>query len=102
MRSFVLVALLLAGCQSTLHLGTPSGRVDSVPAGTSVSGGSLEVRGGSGSFVGVLVGLGVFASMVQGEVPLRRASPEPDPARTVREVDCTQPVEATGGNLRCR
>ena len=97
-------ALLLAGCHSTMHLGTPSGRVDSVTAGTSVSGGSVEVRSSSGSMAAVLIGLGLFASAVQGDTARRLAGAlDKDPNRTVREVDCTQPVDLSGGrNLRCR
>lgn len=103
MRLVPLLALLLAGCHSTMHLGTPSGRVDSVPAGTSVSGGSVEVRSNSGPLLGAVIGLGVFAAIVQGDAPLRAVPAEMDPNRTVREVDCTQPVDlSTGGNLRCR
>lgn len=105
MRTMILAgALLLAGCQSTMHLGTPSGRVDSVTAGTSVSGGAVEARSSSGAFLGAVIGLGVFASVLRGDAPGPVAPPlEMEPNRTVREVDCTQPVDlAGGGNLRCR
>jgi hypothetical protein len=33
--------------------------------------------------------------------PLER-TPEADPARTVREQDCTRPLALDGANLRCR
>jgi hypothetical protein len=104
MRALLASAVaLLAGCQSTLNLDTaPASRI--VAPGTGTYGGAVEVRSVSGSFVGVAIGLGVFASMVQGDASWRRSPPaEMDPNRQVREVDCTQPVDlAAGGNLRCR
>ena len=103
MRSALLAALFLAGCQSTLHLETaPASRA--VAPGTGTYGGSVEVRSSSGSMAAVLIGLGLFASAVHGDASRRLSAPlEMDPNRTVREVDCTQPVDLSGGgNLRCR
>ncbi len=49
----------------------------------------------------VLIGLGLAAGAIHGgERPER--PPELDPARTVREQDCTRPLEDPGANLRCR
>ena len=94
--------LLLAGCQSALHLeSAPASRT--VAPGGATSGGALEIRTHSGSIVGALIGLGVFATAVQGDAtPGRATSPAMDPNRVVRAVDCTRPVEPAGGNLRCR
>lgn len=104
MRAILAVAVvLLAGCQSTLSLDTaPASRA--VAPGTGTYGGSVEVRSASGSFLGVAIGLGIFASMVQGDTSWHRGPPpQMDPDRKVREVDCTQPFDpAGGGNLRCR
>jgi len=103
MRPAVLAALFLAGCQSTLHLETAPA-VRAVAPGSGTYGGAVEVRSGSGSMAAALIGLGLFAASVQGDTARRLSAPlEIDPGRTVREVDCTQPVDlSAGANLRCR
>lgn len=61
------------------------------------------MRSSSGPLLGAVIGLGVFAAIVHGEAPWRQVPAEMDPNRTVREVDCTRPVDpSAGGNLRCR
>ena len=104
MRPAVILAFLLAlaGCQSRLQLDSPRGTPQATP-GTQYSGGALDIRAGSGSVAGALIGLGLIAVTIHGGGPERpSATPELDPGRSVREQDCTRPIEPSGGNLRCR
>ncbi len=108
MRTLTLLcAICLAGCASDLHLRT-AGATRAVPNPGGVNaGGAIEIRSPSSSIAGVLVGLGIFALVVQGERPftLQDAGRETyalDPERSISEQDCTRPLPPAGGNLRCR
>lgn len=99
------LALLAAGCHSSMQVNTPvTPRVAPSP-GTSVVGGSIEYSSSGNSLLGILIGLGVVGAAMSEEfspLPWRRAVPALDPSRPVQEVDCTKPLPPGGGNLRCR
>lgn len=99
------LALLLAGCHSTMQVNTPATpRVAPAP-GTSVVGGSIEYSSSGNSLLGILIGLGVVGAAMNEEfspLPWRRPVPEMDPARSVQEADCTRPLPPGGGNLKCK
>ena len=99
----LLCAIFLAGCASDVHLRTAAA-TRSVPGPGAVNaGGAIEIRSASSSIAGVLVGLGLFALVVQGERPFAaQESYALDPERSVSEQDCTRPLQEAGGNLRCR
>lgn len=116
----LLVALTLAvtGCSSAqvnVQAGT-AGTVSAPAGGTTVSGGSVGVHahGGEG-LATVLIVIGLLAGMVEysrEERPFPSPStlipgnttPVPDmaPERRIAEQDCTQPIDLTAGNLRCK
>lgn len=108
MRTLALLcAICLAGCASDLHLRTAAATRSVPNPGGVNAGGAIEIRSASSSIAGVLVGLGIFALVVQGERPFatQDAGHETyalDPTRSVSEQDCTRPLQEAGGNLRCR
>jgi len=98
----VVLALGMAGCASDLHLRTASGNRALPAPGTTNVGGAVEIRSASSSMAAVLVGLGIYALAIQGELPpARPAAAALDPGRSISEQDCTRPIELSG-NLRCR
>jgi hypothetical protein len=106
-RWLVLSLIVLAsGCSGHASLRASSG-------GGAPPGGSVGVDVRSTSAAGALIGLGVVAVAIHGSgegYSRSRVSPlgfEPlappmDPARVVREADCTRPIEDFSANLRCR
>jgi hypothetical protein len=105
--SIVVVAALAAGCSH--------GRVAVHSTTTSVGasqGGSVHVKANGGAAL-LLLGAVAIASGDFSEtrpVPdprdlLMPSSPKPGPMapdRRINEQDCTQPVDLTAGNLRCK
>ena len=66
----LLLALCAAGCGGNANISMSGGGVRTVtplPAGTSVSGGTVRVSVQGGSSTGALIGLGVLAVSVFGE-----------------------------------
>lgn len=81
----LILLLLIAGCAHTeAQIGSRSGAS------------SAQVR----AVGGAAVVLGVAAALADPYQPDR--PPELDPNRQINEQDCTQPVDFTAGNLRCR
>jgi len=98
-RRFCLsLALLLAGCcHADVQIGSSS-------AGLTVQ---------SGSTAGALIGLGFIAGVIHGSgdeytrartapFGFDQLAPPMDDSRSVREQDCTRPIQEPGANLRCR
>ncbi len=93
MRRFAIVlCVLAAGCASHTQV--------SVGAG-SASGTYLGVDVQSGSAVGAILAIGALGAMY-GSGGERPGPPALLESRTVREQDCTKPLEAPSANLRCR
>jgi hypothetical protein len=98
MKTLVPLVFLLAGCAGHTQ--------SSVSFGSVSTQGSFHahVSGGSG-FAAVLAVSVLAASMIEYErsgVEGRRSAVEMDPARKVSEQDCTQPIDWSLGNIRCR
>lgn len=116
----ILVAVLAAGCshvQLNAASNTSSVSVGTASAGTSVTSGSagLQVQSGSRSLATAIVIMGLAASAIEYSREERSfpspsalfpqytpPAPELAPDRRVSEQDCTQPVDFSAGNLRCR
>ncbi len=105
-RLLLILAVLVSGCSGQASLRATSG-------GGAPPGGSVGVDVRSTSTAGALIGLGVVAIAIHGSgegYARSRVSPpgfEPiappmDPARVVREADCTRPIEDLSANLRCK
>jgi len=93
-RIALLLALLLAGCHA--HTGVSLG-----PDTSSVAPTGIHVR--TGTAARALIVLGAMAAIIGSEDDYaRRAPPELDPTRRVREQDCSQPIEDPAANLRCQ
>src|SRR6185503_11997571 len=93
-----------------------SGTAVAAPASATVSGGTVTVVSSSGA--AALAGALAFAAFMDaGDPGYARASPsfsapsgafwarpvpELDPGRKVSEQDCTQPLDLSQGNIRCK
>jgi hypothetical protein len=104
LRTVLMACLVgLHGCASNVHVHTsPADRTLPNPGGT-VSGGAVELRSPMTSLAVVLFGLHLVALVLYSQdIAPSIEVPALDPSRSVSEQDCTQPVPASGGNLRCR
>jgi hypothetical protein len=106
----VLIAALLAGCAST-SVNMDSSRapwVGSTPAmGSSYSGGVVYVNADANGYFALLymgvIAIGMHDDLLSGAPASRSGAPPPlDEGRSVVERDCSKPMDATSGNLRCR
>ncbi|MGA8007450.1 MAG: hypothetical protein WCA17_15245 [Burkholderiales bacterium] len=88
----ILLCALAAGCASHTQVAVGAG---------SASGTYLGIDVQSGSVVGAVIAIGALGAMYGSS-----GEPTKPPAllesRTVREQDCTRPLEDPGANLRCR
>lgn len=86
------LAVLAAGCSASAQ----------VRYGAPASGSFVVVEGAGG--LAALLGLGFLTSNVSGSYGgyNPRDVPELDAERKVNEVDCTQPIDHTLGNIRCK
>jgi hypothetical protein len=97
-RLLAVTIVVLAGCSY-------ASRTDLPPIGNSPSGGGrvLDVR--SGSFVAVMLGIGVLLGVSQanadGDALQVDQTPPMAEGRRVVEQDCTRPLVDTTANLRC-
>lgn len=91
-RVAILLSVLAAGCASHTQVAVGAG---------SASGTYLGIDVQSGSAAGAIIAIGVMGAIYgSGDAP---AKPPPlAEGRTVREQDCTKPLEDPGANLRCR
>jgi len=88
----IVLVLLAAGCASHSRISAGEGGAGGVRLGIDVQ---------SGSAVGAIVAIGVLGAMYGAGS--ESASPPPMiESRTVREQDCTRPIEDPSANLRCR
>jgi hypothetical protein len=114
-----LLVLLLAGCSHvSIDASTRSSAGTVVPsAGTTVTSGQAGLHVDSSSLAAVVVAGMVIAAAVDDAREPRpfpsfssftdwfRGTPPPPPLapdRRISEQDCTKPLEASGGNLKCR
>lgn len=97
------LALLVAGCSTTLQLNSAEVSSGGALSGQSGIGGSLQARSVSSLPASILFVLGLITIAADGPAyaPVFPANPL-DPNRSIHEQDCTQPLEIGGGNLRCR
>jgi hypothetical protein len=107
MRFLAIAGMLaLTGCSSSLYLRSPDVPPGGVLPGQSSIGGSLEVRSASSAAASVLFALGLISITSHGAAPALPVARLPvyplDPQRSIHEQDCTQPIDISGGNLRCR
>lgn len=94
-----------------------SGAISSPPAGTSITSGSsgLQAQSESRALVNAILIMGLAAAAVEFSREPRpfpspadllpdapRPAPGLAPERRINEQDCTQPIDLTAGNLRCR
>jgi hypothetical protein len=107
----VLCCSVLAGCTTSgdLYVRSPDAIRTTPVAGGLNSGGSVEmVNPGASVLFGVLVLTFGAAAIAAGhmvphlEGPVRFEAASPDPTRPVNVQDCTQPIDLSAGNLRCR
>lgn len=88
--------VLLAGCSVHSQSVVGSGQ-SSVSTHGSVQ---VQIDGGSGA--AAVLGIGLFAAGMYSYERWRTEAPTLAADRAVSEQDCTQPLELTRGNLRCR
>jgi hypothetical protein len=92
--------VLLAGCSS--HTAWQ------VSAGTPLANPTVQIEAGHtfATFVGLtILSLGAYEASRGGVhylEPGSRRAPEMAPDRKVNEVDCTQPIDYSLGNIRCK
>ena len=84
--------MLAAGCASHTQVSAGAG---------SASGTYLGIDVQSGSAVGAIIAIGALGAMY-GSDAQRTGPPALLEGRSVREQDCTKPLEDPGANLRCR
>ena len=90
MRAF-LALLLLTGCS---HSAVVVGNARAVaPSGT------VTMNATGGFAAAVLIGT---AAVAASQGPVSETVPAMAPEREIGEQDCTQPIDLTAGNLRCR
>ena len=80
MKALAFAAALLAGCTVQIH----TGRDFPLALGVAVLAGAA------------------YTSEREGGVLDSRAPPELDPSRKINEQDCTQPIDWSAGNIRCK
>lgn len=114
-----LVVLLLAGCSHvTIDARTHTSTAGALPPpGTSVTSGSAGLHIHSRSLAAVVIaGMFIAAAVDYSREPRPfpsfstfadwfRGAPPPrelDSGRRISEQDCTQPLDALSGNLKCR
>jgi hypothetical protein len=101
MKAMLLVAVLLAGCQSVTVAN--EGRTTVTATGARIS-----LTQGDRLLTGILValvvadGLEYYVRGDDGTLTRLERVPQFDPSRRVNATDCTQPVDAERGNLLCR
>ena len=92
MRAALLLLLALAaGCSVR----------GGVQAGSEFATSRVGLSVQTGSTAAALIGLGFVAGTIHGGARAERP-PELDATRSVREQDCTRPIEDPSANLRCR
>lgn len=94
MRFVIIGCVVLAGCSHT--------QVD-VGAGTPNAGVQVHVESARG--LAALLGLSILAAGIydaEWGSPAFRPAPQLDPDRRVSEQDCTQPIDYSLGNIRCK
>ena len=91
-RLVVAFAVLAAGCASHTRISAGEGGAAGVRVGADVH---------SGSAVGAVIAIGVLGA-IYGSGSERSGPPALLEGRTVREQDCTRPIENPSANLRCR
>ncbi|MGH8746081.1 MAG: hypothetical protein ACREUK_06285 [Burkholderiales bacterium] len=91
-RLAIVLSMLAAGCASHTQVSAGAG---------SASGTYLGIDVQSGSAVGAIIAIGALGAMV-GSGGERTQLPALLEGRSVREQDCTVPLEDPGANLRCR
>jgi hypothetical protein len=89
--ALVIVVAFAAGCSAR----------GSLQAGSSYTSSTVGLSVRTHAPAAALIGLGLAARALHGGAT-DRAPPEPDPTRSVREQDCTRPIEDLSANLRCR
>jgi hypothetical protein len=110
MRSFlpvVLVAALAAGCSHS-RVAVNS----TTSSGGASQGGSVHVKANGGAALLLLGAVAIASGDFSESRPLpdprdllMPSTPKPGPMapdRRINEQDCTQPVDLTAGNLRCK
>jgi hypothetical protein len=91
-RLVIAFAVLATGCASHTRISAGEGGAAGVRVG-------VDVR--SGSAVGAVIAIGALAA-IYGSGSERSSPPALLEGRTVREQDCTKPLEDPSANLRCR
>jgi hypothetical protein len=107
----LLCCSLLAGCTTSgdLYVRSPDAIRTTPVAGGLNSGGSVELVNPAASVVFTVLVLTFGAAAIAAghmmphiEGPVRVEATSPDPTRPVSVQDCTQPIDLSAGNLRCR
>lgn len=91
-RLAIVLSMLAAGCASHTQVSAGAGSASGTYLG-------IDVR--SGSAVGAIIAIGALGAMVGSEGE-RTQLPALLEGRSVREQDCTVPLEDPSANLRCR
>ncbi|HUJ86723.1 MAG TPA: hypothetical protein VLX30_07725 [Burkholderiales bacterium] len=91
-RVAILLCTLAAGCASHTQVSVGAGSASGTYLG-------LDVQ--SGSAAGAIIAIGALGAMY-GSGGERGQAPALLEGRTVREQDCTKPLEDPSANLRCR
>jgi hypothetical protein len=101
MRSLLLLAVVLGGCQSVTV-------VDHGRTSITTTGARISLAQGDRLLAGVLValvvadGLDYYVRGDDGTLTRFDRLPEFEPSRPVNMADCTRPVDPGKGNLSCR
>lgn len=89
MRWAILAVALLSGCAAPAPL---------IFGASSSSGGAVAL----GVFAGLIIISASTSSERGGATSGSRAAPELSKDRKINEVDCTQPIDPSAGNIRCK
>jgi hypothetical protein len=89
----IALAALTAGCASHTQITVGQGAASGTQLGIDIQ---------SGSAVGAIVAIGVLGAAIHGQGSDPADPPPLAGGRTVREQDCTRPLEDPSANLRCR
>jgi len=115
--ALLLILAMAAGCSHTHTTINASASTSAPTAGTTATGGSVSVHGHSHSLAALVVaGMFMAAAIDYSREPrpfpsfssfadwFRGAPPPPElsAGRRISEQDCTQPIDESAGNLKCR
>ena len=113
--AMVISTAVLAGCtgRANVNAGYGASARNTAGGSTTTSSGSVGVQIQGGSAAAAVIGIAVMGVAIHGAERAesragsagfapRSAAPPLDETRTVREVDCSRPIEDYSANIKCK